>query len=262
MELSIRVDARDVVSALDAFSHQAPFAQSVALNRTAEEGLAVMRHRMREQFIVRVPDFDLPPQQIPGAFRAKKDRLWTEVRLGYSDGPDSIGGRRERIFSRFEEGGVKAGTEGRVAGISSPAAIPTKEIRPSPTSLVPRALYPVNLRLRARLDASGKFLAAKERGAQRNQIIKRGALKLKQADRTFELDPSVQRGISPRAWGVWERIGPERGDIRLIWAYRATVPIPKRLGLGDSIQALVDARYADNLWGAFEMALGYKPWAA
>lgn len=257
MQFKIRVDAKDVINLIDTMSKHSAFAQSVAINRTVEEGLGVLRTRISRQFITRVASFDLPPQQLPPQNRATKERLFAEIRLGYDDvgGPKSIGGRRESIFAKFEAGGEKTGNP-------IPIAIPTKEIRPTPSALVPRAMYPVNLRLWARLDAGGKLLGPKARGTQRNQIIKRGQVKLKQADRTFELDPAHLRGLSPKAWGVWERIGPGEKDIRMIWAYRRRIPIPARLAMETSMTELINERFPINLFGAFEMALGYKPWAA
>src|ERR1051326_2517747 len=135
IEIDVRAD--EFLSLMERFSAQAPFVQSVALNRTSEEGLAVLRQGMKERFILRAEAFDLPPQQLPAAFRATASRLWATVRLGYSDGPASIGGRREAIFGKFEEGGTKRGPDPNF-----PIAIPTKALRSDPRALVPRQLYP------------------------------------------------------------------------------------------------------------------------
>jgi hypothetical protein len=136
MGISIRIDMTDTEQRLRALGRQLPYAAMVAINRTVEDALAAVSRKMRSDFTIRVPGFDLPPQQLPTSVRATKDRQHAQVRLGYEDttGAASIGARREQIFKKHEDGTLKVAKDA-----SFPIAIPTTAIRSSFAALVPRS---------------------------------------------------------------------------------------------------------------------------
>jgi hypothetical protein len=241
IEIDVRAD--EFLSLMERFSAQAPFVQSVALNRTSEEGLAVLRQGMKERFILRAEAFDLPPQQLPAAFRATASRLWATVRLGYSDGPASIGGRREAIFGKFEEGGTKRGPDPNF-----PIAIPTKALRSDPRALVPRQLYPRYLL--GSFTVLGRFAGLKQGKAKHTRLGRGRSL-----FSYFQLTPVNRPGLDPRAAGIYERVGPGPHDVRRIWMYRTQIPIPRLLELFASVKQVVDARFGPNLLGALDLVL-------
>src|SRR6185437_8525203 len=154
--------ADSMLSEIAGIRQQLPYATAIAINRTAEEVLAEGRKEILENFDVRVPFFDLPPVQLPAVWRATKDRPIATVALGDNEGVNTIGARRVAIFSKFELGGTKD-----ASNPDFPIAIPTSAIRPSPADLVPRSLYPVNLGLAPRKDASGATIGGKRRGKVR-----------------------------------------------------------------------------------------------
>lgn len=233
-------------------------AAATALNRTAEDALAEQRAKMRAQFIVRVPNFDLPPVQLPASWRAKPDRLFVQIALGSDDGPSTPGGRRVQIFSKF-------GTDQRkiAKDVLWPLAIPTQAIRPDPTSLVPRGLYPKNLRVMTRYQVGPgglDYLRPKAPGTRRKLSVTVGSgaskLKLKQQDRTFILP----NAFGSPAYGIWERIGPAKRDIRMIWLLRTSEHIPKRMSFEDDVKRVIDSRLKVNFDGAFQLSLAGTLW--
>lgn len=225
-------------------------AAATAINLTVDDVLAAQRAKMQQVFHIRVPAFDLPPQQLPASWRATPSRLWARVALGSDDGPTSIGGKRVSIFSKYGVAQTKTGS------LTQPIAIPTEALRPSIGDLVPIAMYPKNLRLAQRMQPDGSLLGIKALGTQRKQTITRGSLKLRQQDRTFILPNS----FGTRAWGIWERIGPGHADIRKIWNYADSIPIPKRLSFEDDARAMIAERYPINWDGAFERSLAGTLW--
>lgn len=250
--VSLGITVRRDGDAMTGLARQYRFAASVALNRTVEEAHAVMRRGIGQRFIVRVPQFVYPPVQLPNVWRATVDRPSAFFALGDDEGGSAgIGARREAILTKFETGGRKTATNP-----SFPIAIPTKAIRPSPTALVPRALYPVNLRLAPRLDASGATIPALRRGKVRTLTggvvaskKKRAALGLQGIGGTFTI------GTPDRAIGVFQRVGRGRGAIRLIWAYRQSIPIPPRLHWVETAETVATNRLQPNFEGALEFAL-------
>lgn len=269
IEFAIDIQGRDsVTSLLTGLQRQVPFAMSVAINRTAEEVLAEGRREIRENFIVRVPRFDLPPVQLPAAWRATVARPIATVDLGDDDGgSNGIGARRRRIFTKFEYGGTKQADDP-----DFPIAIPTKAIRPNPTALVPRAMYPTNLRLAPRKDADGSALAARRKGKVRTlagheakQVVARAdyyaalrATRGKARDKiglqgiggTFTMNDSQGKPL-----GVFQRIGTGHRAYRMIWAFRQRIAIPRRMDFARRGTAIINERFGVNFDGALALAI-------
>lgn len=248
----IRLDLNGAPEAqLRALGRQIPFAMSVAMNRTVEDALAAVRQRMQQQFVLRVPGFDLPPQQLPTIARATKTRQHAEIRLGYDDGPQSIGGRREQLFKKHEEGMLKIATDA-----SFPIAIPTTAIRPSFAALVPRQLYPVNLRLAPRQQPDNSTLPALRGG----KVVTLAGAKISNRARkqqglvgiggTFTIADADGR---PKF--IAQRTGSGRRDLRIIWLLKQQERIKPQHFFYPTVRAVVSERWAINQDGAIELAL-------
>lgn len=254
MQIDARVEglAQAMQAIEDVHQKHAPYAASISINRTLEEGLSKTREEMQRSFIVRVPGFVLPPVQLPRVARATKKNLTAQAALGYGDiSQDSIGDRRERIFRKFQTGGMKVAEDP-----SFPIAIPTKALRPSPTTLIPRAMYPTNLRLAPRREASGATLPALRRGKVRTlggEAIGKRARKeqgLMGIGGTF-----VLYGPDGRPIGIFQRTGSGVRDVRMIWAYARSIRIPARLPFFSIMERIIQDRLVVNFDGAMAMAI-------
>lgn len=213
------------------FRDQLPFATSRAINATAYDARDAIRKGIQERFTIR-RKWVVTGIQIPRGGRATKRKLEAVVELD----------RRRAFLGKFEEGGTKRGTP------DMPIAIPTEHIRPVPTKVPPLALYPKNLRLQERRDISGGFMAA------RTKFSRRGVPQWKGKRRTFVIDP-VHHRADRELWGVWQRFGPKRHQIRLIWAYRREIPIPNTLQFEATGKRTVDQRWDINFTRAFDQAI-------
>ena len=212
------------------FSDQMPFALSLAINRTAYNVRDAIRSGIQHRFTIR-RRWVVHGIQIPRGGRATKQKLEAIVELE----------RRRSFLAKFEEGGVKRGS------VSLPIAIPTEHIRPTPQSLPPLALYPKNLRLLERRDVSG-FLAA------RTTLTRGNVRQWKGLRRTFVIDPWEHRA-DRQLWGVWQRFGPRRNQIRLIWAYWREIRIPPILKFYETGRRTIDAVWDRNFTAAFDRAI-------
>jgi len=250
--IRLNVQAKREGESITGLAKQVRFAAVIALNRTVEEAHADIRRGIRQRFVVRVPSFILPPQQLPKIWRATKERPSAFFALGDDDGGSGgIGARREAILTKFEAGGRKTASDP-----SFPIAIPTRAIRPSPQVLVPRALYPKNLRLTPRLEASGATVPALRRGKVRTlegravgSKKRRRELGLQGIGGTFTI------ATPDRSIGIFQRTGRGRGNIRLIWAFRQSIPIPARLQWVETAERIAGTRLQPNFEGALEFAL-------
>lgn len=252
IDIEVKLEGDDLVAFVGDLRKQIPYATSVAINRTAEEVLAEARRQIQGRFIVRAPSFLLPPTQLPAKWKATKSRLSARVALGDDDGGRAgIGARRRAILDKFEFGGPKEADDP-----DFPIAIPTRAIRPSPTTLVARALYPKNLRLAPRKQADGSTLAAKRKGKVRGLageilgVKKRKELGLQGIGGTFTMHDSNGKPL-----GVFQRTGAGFRGYRMIWAFRNRIPIPKRLTVYARAQQIVDTRFQANFDGALDLAI-------
>lgn len=236
--ITFQVDAKDVLGRLALMHEKAPQVIAVGVNRTIEDGLVAMRGLVSTRFLVRVPLFALPPNFLPAKERATPKRLGAVLKLAYEEGRGSLGERRASLLSQFEEGGERVGKR-------YPRPIPTSALRPSPQTLIPRNVYPTALGFAGRRDASAKVTyAVRGRGAKGRGV--------KFRNRYFE----VPLAAGPNRWGIYERTGPERGDIRMVWAYRERTRVPRRLGFYAEANRVAEGRYATNLLGAWDALIG------
>jgi hypothetical protein len=244
----IKVDTKAADAYLQGFIVNVPKALAIALNRTAEEGNAALRAQLPKSFHMRVPSFlrHIAPQQLPKPQRATPETLWATVKT------DAAG----HILDPFETGEPKTQKSSL-----SPVAIPTRDIRFTPDTLVPARWYPHNLGLTPRRDPTGKTYYALGRGSigKRKTPLHRtagGSWQIKGKSRTFVLDPQFNKGLSDKQRGVYVRIGPSRGDIRMIWRYTERVPRPRNLHFFDTINRTVNERWTPNMIGALEQFAG------
>lgn len=239
--ISIDVRSDEVLNFFDRFRSQAPFGISVGINRLAELGMAAAGQGIKSRMTVRVPGFVLPPIQLPNSARATKDRLYAVADIAYGDDPKSIGARRRAILAKFEDGGEK-----RSADPNYPIAIPTKALRPTPGTLVPRQMYPRNL-----VGAFGKTgafvgLTSGKRGKKRQGAGQSSY---------FIINPTQQLGAKPSAYGLYERYGPRPNQFRMIWAFRTKIPIPPLLHYQEDITRTVNENYVAELNAAMDFAI-------
>ncbi|NOT09684.1 MAG: hypothetical protein HOP28_15940 [Gemmatimonadales bacterium] len=252
--LEIDVRAGDLFTVFERFTKETPGAVAVGVNRTVEEFLSEERRIIQGAMIVREGRFILPPQQLPRAWRATKDRLWAVADVGDDQGKGTIGNRRREILSPFEEGDVKRGDP------RMPVAIPTRAIRPTPESRIPRSKYPRNMvgmfdsGDALGLGFNGRFQGLGTKARIQNVFKKKkgGTTQIwrKQVGRFFVLGQ-----FGDRIHGVYERTGPGRRDVRMDWAFRPEVPRPAVLRFRATAQRIGDARLGANILGFFDLVM-------
>lgn len=247
------VGLSEAMKALDDVAKKhAPYAASVMINRTLEEVMAGARRHIQQRMTVRAPAFTLPPLQLPRAARATKTNLKGQAAFGYGDvSKDNVGDRREKILRKFETGGMKEAEDPQF-----PIAIPTKALRPSFSDLVPRAMFPQNLRLAPKTVGGGETLPALRNGLVRTlqgeKIGKRArkAQGLQGIGGTFTVHDANGMPI-----GIFQRTGKGRKDVRMIWIYKRKIRIPDLLDFFDLADQIIQARALINWQGALELAL-------
>lgn len=226
IDLEITADDSTAQRMLSHVGDQLPFAISKALNDTARVAQDDVRKGIQERFILRTPAstrYLLSSVLFASSEHATKQNLQATLRIG----------PQRPLLARFERGGTRTVRDAFVA----PFAIPTRAIRPAFSATVSRRLLPKNLGLLPYAVGGGKptFHARGKKRSAGVHITATGKPQLKGKERTFVL----QLTPGARDWGVFQRIGPKRTDIRLIWAYRQQITIRPLLKFEQTIRASV-----------------------
>lgn len=229
-----------------AYREQLPFAIATALNRTGEDANAALRAHIEDKFTIRVPSLlrYVAPVQLPRPNRATKQNLTVILET------DRIG----RLFNPFEQGVPKSGS------VERPLIVPSDALRLTKKTVIPRSLYPGNLGLTPKRDPAGTSYYALGRNSKKKKLTPfhttgRGVTQVKGRRRTFVLDPRYNRNITPAQAGIYQRTGPGKHDIRLLWHFTERVQRPAVLEFYDTVDRTWDARIGPNFEGAMAFAL-------
>lgn len=240
----------------DVERRQVPFAASKALNTLVKLGQQAVRQGLDARGFTIAPSrrrFLEQLVRIPRGGWATKQNL--AVRLDVSQGERSTGKDRSHVLGRHEAGGTR-----HAESPLKPYFIPTKELRPGPHDLPPRALYPTALRLiESRgvvgftVDAKSKRRAVHGTLGIKSKVTARGVIQIQGKRRTFVM--GSHDGRMRQVWGVWQRTGPGEDDIRPLWWFRLRVTLKPRLSFVPTIQAVVDRNWAPTFATELEAAL-------
>lgn len=241
--LDIELKTDDVIADLTALQKvQLPFAESLAINQVTRMGQKAVQESLRSNFTI-APDrlkFLQRTIRFDRANWATKDKLY--AKMGINEGESGRSDKdRPDILGRHETGGTRT-----ASNPLHPFFLPTKELRQGAYDVPPRSMYPTSLRIFERRTASG-VLPIKSRRT------KHGGVQIIGKRRTFVID--ARSTHDPRSWGIYQRFGPRREDIRLIWAYRTSITLPPRLHLYETVQLTVNDNIQDVFYAALERAV-------
>jgi hypothetical protein len=231
MKIKLNIDTTQLTRVLNTVARQVPYAAANALNATAKEIQTAQRQRVEKDFTLRRKTFILNTIKIERGGWAKKNNL--RVRLGIDP--------RRNVLAKFERGGEKVSTDR-----SRPEIVPMPALRPTRQRSIPTWAFPKNLRLMERRTPSG-VLAAKSR------ISRRGIRVWEGKRRTFVLDPNEHMGVG--MWGVYQRVGRKRKDVRALWLFTRRVKVPRMLGFEETTREVADRRFGPNFQDALSHAI-------
>ena len=162
-----------------------------ALNNTAKLVQKTEREELHRNFEIRTPTttkfLERQVAIIKPFASVNQGRAYTEI---------SVGQRPKLLLSTFEAGGIKS----PVVGTRGVVAVPVtgQAARPSFSRPVPKTLFLRALKIKGKKTKSGK-------------------VQYKGAQRTFLLKHTAKAPLG----GVFQRIGPERDDVRMIYSFKS-----------------------------------------
>jgi hypothetical protein len=177
MDISIKITGHDEIRrALQEIGRKAPRALTLTLNKLADDGQKAVQDSLATRFTLRRPDFVRKTifRQSPGDFATN-----SRPRAAFGVNP------ARDMLAKFEEDSIKAPMSGRSVAIPLPA------VRPTPNTVVAKALRVSSLRddpkVRKITTPNGTFLV-KERKAGKVKGVRFGA----RTDLLYRLVPSVR----------------------------------------------------------------------
>lgn len=250
--LRVQHNADAIAATLDAVARrQLPFATANGINRTLDEIRTETRRKLPSQFRFRSTRarrfFESFVVTDPDQ-RATKTRLRGVVGIQPPLRGSFSNSKRVGILTKFQAGGTFSYPNGM------PVAIPTDYLRSRYKNEIPRSMYPKSLGLLERKSIEG---GSKITGAKTRQVGPgRWKTSLRGARRTFALDPRYHQVSNPDVYGVWQRRGRGRdSEPFLLWAYKPSIRVPKRLTFLEDAERMTRERLALNIEGQLRYAL-------
>jgi len=233
MQINLRVDTHT----LDLFVAATPrkFLMAAA-QATNDAALAVQQAefaRVRQAFIVRRPDFFFGAgKRVGGA--AAKISMWADARPGRLAAEVTGGAAGSKggpvLLALFERGGIRAPFTPGAKSVAVP--LEGRPARPSIRGAVPFAYSWRGMMLTAYRGRRAVYRPSRRRSVERGfgtsgsprPTFDLDQVQWKGRERTFQL---AQSRKLPRG-GVLQRVGPGRGDIRLLWKFVAPFALDPR----------------------------------
>lgn len=261
----IKIDSTALLGDLAGIrEEQLPYAESLAINNTAKGARNYMRALVPREFSIASSreTFIANLIRFPFAQWANKRKLSATLGVHSSDGDVGVGSDKDRGFllGRHEDGGTRTRTDPL-----RPFFIPTDEIRGGDYDLPPRSLYPTALRImEGRGIVSYTTLVNAKTGKTRRKAVfgnlairsrstASGKVQIQGKQNTFLIGP--MNSTNPKDWGIYQRTGPGRRDVRMIWAFRSSINLTPRLHFYETVGKYVEQHIGEELERAIDQAL-------
>jgi hypothetical protein len=210
----LRLDVSFDTSILDAerqrYEKNLAYSVAQALNDTALEAQKRIRAHLREVFVIRKPDFMDRSIKMFAFANVKADRPYAEL---------GVDQKSRLLLSMLEVGGTRPAFKGRSTAVPITGGAARPGIADS--VLAGYQFNALNFVQRGTVppQTTGGGFSGKRRRAK-------GAKSWKGNQRTFILDHTRKLPYG----GVFQRTGPKRADIRLVYVFRRNVQLRATLG--------------------------------
>lgn len=262
MQINVNIDTAHLFQRMKRGQREFPFAIVRATNETAEEIQRAEHANVGRKFIIRKPAFFFGTPGRPGGAAARiSPRASTRQPAPFAEisaSASTFQARRRVILPTFERGGDRLPVTPGAKNIAIPLL--GRPARPSIKRGVPPQYTFAGLRFKAyragrviprRTTRSGALSLFDEFGRRRDTATL-GRLQWKGRERTFIL-PGTEK--APHG-GVFQRIGPDRGDIRMIYKFQPRVRLDARLGFVPTARRVAALHFREKMHRATIKSLG------
>lgn len=255
MASALTVDVRgvEVLAALRNGNRRIAFAVVNALNRTIRDVQSAEQRGVEAEFTVRRREFI----RRQAAVISSKSGGFARVASGRYQAQVQVGEKKGLLLSAFEAGGDRRAA--MLATGQAPkgkrAAVPTVggPARPMFAATVPKEFEFKALSIR-KVTARGASKRRSKRAVTfRAQVTNSGVVQFKGKHRTFVL---LETARAPEG-GVFQRVGPGRDDIRMVYSFKQGQRIDKRLNFVARARRVAVEKFAANLQAEVRSSLAF-----
>lgn len=264
MRIDVQIDSTALILRLRKGERRLVYGAVNAINESMKDAQREVLGGIPRKFIVRNAPFILGTPARPGGAAARispfasvpQGRLFAEISVGAS----TLAGNRRLLLPTFEQGGERKPFTPGAKSVAVPLL--GRPARPSIKRTVPPQYTFAGLQFKAykggkaiprRTTRSGALSLFDEFG-RRREASEIGRVQWKGRERTFILNQAARE---PHG-GVFQRIGPDRGDIRLIYAFRRNLRLQARLGFISTVTRVLPARFKERMERAAIDAIGHS----
>lgn len=236
MQVNIKVDTSLLDKNAKRYAKNLAFSAAQALNDAAKEAQNRIRANVHERFHVRQAQFVDRSIKIFAFANARANRPYAEI---------GVDNKPRFILSLFEEGGARLPFVGKnvAVPVTGQAARPSFDdnVRPD------LRFSALNFRKSAITSQGRQLLAARKRAGIRKRKLAGQYIIWRGDQRTFIL-PQTRR--APLG-GVFQRVGPGRDDIRLIYSFKSNVRLRAALDFVSTSEQSFNAVFQESFYRRF-----------
>lgn len=227
MQINVSFDLSLLDKTAKRYEQNLAYSAAQAINAAALEAQKRIREQMAAAFHLRKADFMMRSVKIFAFASVGRNRVYAE--LGIDNKP-------RLLLSMFETGGQKAPWKGKNVAVPVTGQVARSSIAaPVNPSYTFQALH----FQRGPIQHRGALHHAK--GRHKGKLG--GEYDVWQgANRTFILTATARAPFG----GVFQRVGPRRDDIRLLYSFRANVTLRKALSVIETTQEVYQQVFADT----------------
>lgn len=239
MQIGIKIDTSILDKNAKRYTKNLAYSAAQALNDAAKEGQRRVRADLRERFHIRDAVFMDRTIKIMAFANVGASRPFAEI------GVDNT--KKNLILSLFEDGGARLPFVGRNVAIP----VTGQAARPSVSDTVrPDLTFQAMAFRRSKTtstSAGRAVLKARRSAGNKKRRLGGEYLIWRGENRTFIL-PSTRR--APLG-GVFQRTGPGKDDIRLIYSFKANVRLRAALGFVDATTQAFNDTFRESFYRRF-----------
>lgn len=233
MRINCSIDTSFLDSEAKRYQKNLAFSVADALNDTAKEAQRRIRAGLRERFHIRKPDFMDRSIKIFAFANVRANRPFAEI---------GVDNKQKLLLSLFEQGGQRSPFVGKNVAVPITGQAARQNID---QSVRPDMTFQS---LNFGFGAAGKVARTKTGRVSKKQPNGSGGYRFWQGQqRTFILAHSARAPLG----GVFQRVGPKRDDIRLIYSFKQNVRLRAALDFVSTTQATFDQVFADAFYHRF-----------
>jgi hypothetical protein len=232
MQINCKVDVSGLDQSMKRYSKNLAYSTAQALNDSAKLAQSRIRAGLRTRFHLRQPAFMDRTIKIVAFANVGAQRPYAEIAVDNT--------KKNLILSLFEDGGARLPFVGKNTAVP----ITGQAARPSVSDSVRADLqfgalsFKYSAAFRTKV---GKRIALSKRKLGGEYLIWRGN------QRTFILPQSKRAPLG----GVFQRVGPKRDDIRMIYSFKANVRLRAALSFVDTTVAAFDDSFTEAFYRRF-----------